>query len=100
MTRREQRSSALDSCQSPREALALAIFDALEAGLIVPCAADPERWTSDNVSVLEAAALDCDGCPLTAECEAASAGEVWGAWAGRVLVPKWDSAANRRLRAS
>jgi glutamate/tyrosine decarboxylase-like PLP-dependent enzyme len=67
--------------------LAAAIGAGLSAGLIVPCAGQADRFTSDDLQELEKAAAECEGCPVLDECRAAGTRQVWGVWGGRVAWP-------------
>jgi hypothetical protein len=73
---------------TPHEALALALADAVDRGLLIPCAGS-EAWTSEDPDDRAAAALECAGCPAWDACAVAGEGQVWGVWAGvwRGLTP-------------
>ncbi|EWT05047.1 DNA-binding protein [Intrasporangium chromatireducens Q5-1] len=79
--------------------LAAAIGAALSAGLIVPCAGQADRFTADDLHVLEAAAAECDGCPVLDQCDRAGQRQVWGVWAGRVAWPSYVHRPTGRRRA-
>jgi len=85
---------------TPGERLSLALADALTRGLIVPCIGQAERFTSDDPADLKEAARECDECPLIAECATASEAEQWGAWAGRVVMPSWQSGRRKKESAA
>lgn len=65
------------------EALALALAEALEAGLRIPCASGDD-WLSDDATERADAAKRCAGCSCLTECAQAadSTKERWGVWAG------------------
>lgn len=77
-----------------RERLDLALIDALETGLIVPCLRRPE-WTSDDPDERAHAATECEGCPCLDECadvaledvETYGKTQVWGVYAGVDITP-------------
>lgn len=57
---------------------------------VLPCRSDPDRWfveatTPKNSEVVEAAILECKGCPVLVQCGAlaASIRPSHGVWAGR-----------------
>lgn len=74
---------------SPHEALSLALADAVDRGLRIPCAGQAERFTGEEVDELEAAALECRDCPCRAACEAAGQGQSWGVWGATVAWPSF-----------
>lgn len=67
-----------------REDLADALLELVLADRTTPCAGDG-RWTSDDLEELQAAAVECQRCPIRAECLAVGRREKWGCWGGRVI---------------
>lgn len=67
-----------------REALRMALVNLADNGVKTPCTGD-DRFTADELEVMQQAAQECCRCPVQPQCAAAGAGEVWGVWAGRVI---------------
>lgn len=72
----------MTAAATPHEVLALALADAIHAGLRIPCTED-DSWLSDDAQARAEAAERCDGCPCLTQCADAGRTETWGVW-GRV----------------
>lgn len=81
---------------TPHEALTRALADLADSGRQPPCAADTERWTGDDPTTHEGAAVACRHCPIRAACDGAAADATWGVWAGRCMCSHSDRTATRR----
>lgn len=73
-------------------ALSVALAEAAEDGITVPCAEDltTDLWFAETPAERAGAAADCDGCAVFIEC-AAAAVEIrprFGVWAGRDWSPR------------
>lgn len=76
--------------QTAHARLRLALADALDLGLRIPCAGRRgHQWTSDDPDERATAATACDGCPAFTECGAAvdETREKWGVWSGLDRTP-------------
>ncbi|GAB2747758.1 hypothetical protein GCM10027039_01750 [Terrabacter koreensis] len=80
---------------SAHDELARALEEAVDLGLIIPCAGSDD-WTSEDADTRAAAAQRCDGCPCLNECAAAAdeTKERWGVWAGRDRSPRTKTKEN------
>ena len=67
------------------ERLAERLAEFAEIGVLPVCAADPDRWFAESIDDRRAAAAECDGCPVLAECEATAKAlsPRFGVWGGR-----------------
>ena len=72
---------------TPHEALTRALVDMAETRRRPPCAADPERWTSDDSRTRAEAAEDCQSCPIRAAGVVAGSAEPAHVWGGSDRTP-------------
>lgn len=76
------------TAQLRRAALDAGLLAMAEDGLRPPCAADPQRWLSDDRAERASAAADCAACPVLAACRESGADEPCGVWGGVDRVPR------------
>lgn len=90
---RRLRQDAMTDQPTAHEVLALALVDAIDAGLIVPCAGSGD-WIADDYRKRARAAQACDGCPVLDQCAAAaeSTEEKHGVWGAVDRTPRPKSA--------
>lgn len=65
-------------------------FPALR-GTLIPCAALPDKWFSEDPKKVASAKADCNACPARTECAELGENEEFGVWGGMTPDERRDA---------